>query len=57
MFASIALRELVAGAKEHKSKVLRWSADNPEVPFQETDVGRVNIKLQAIMTYRKMVAR
>ena len=49
--------ELQAGAKDHKRKVLRWSVDNPEVPFEESNVGRVNIKLQAIMTFRALVER
>lgn len=48
-------RELAAGQKEHKRKVSKMKMTHKkDVIFEETEMGRISVKLQSIMALRQI---
>ena len=45
-------RELTEGQKEHKKKLMTISATTKDARFEDTEVGRVSMKLQKLMAIK-----
>ena len=46
-------RELIAGQKEHKRKLHKLSQKQSHLEWEETELGRIHIKIKALMALQK----
>ena len=55
--SSWAFSELLEGQKLHQKKLRRLRTVESDLPYEETELGRISVKLKSLMSKRQAIAR